>query len=133
MREGIATIGPFQNEEVPTMPQTAKAVRASLGAASSEDHSTRILIVDDHPVVRKGLAAMINLETDLQVCADAEDFHEALAAVKAHAPDLAVVDLTLKDIGGLELVKHLEKSNPNLQVLVCCLSWKRNASPKGLA
>ncbi len=74
--------------------------------------------MDDHPLVRKGLAAMINQETDLHVCADAEDFRQALAAVKEHAPDLAVVDLTLKDIGGLELVKHLESSNPDLPVLV---------------
>ncbi len=83
-----------------------------------QDRATRVLIVDDHPVVRKGLTAMINQEEDLRVCAETEDFHQALAAIKEHVPDLAVVDLTLSGIGGLELVKHLESSNPDLPVLV---------------
>ena len=83
-----------------------------------QDRATRVLIVDDHPVVRKGLTAMINQEEDLRVCAETEDFHQALAAIKEHVPDLAVVDLTLSGIGGLALVKHLESSNPDLPVLV---------------
>ena len=80
--------------------------------------TTRVLIVDDHPVVRRGMAGMINQEQDMEVCAEAEGFSEALDALKACEPDVAVVDLTLKDIGGMELVKQLRESYPDLPVLV---------------
>jgi DNA-binding NarL/FixJ family response regulator len=78
----------------------------------------RILLVDDHPVVRDGLAEAINREHDLTVCAVAEDRSGALQAVEASHPDLAVIDLTLKDSSGLELIKDLQVRWPKLLVLV---------------
>jgi len=80
--------------------------------------SHRILIVDDHPIVRTGLADWINRKPDLEVCAEAEDYRQALTAVEQSNPDLAVVDLTLKDIGGLELIKQLRTTHPDLSILV---------------
>lgn len=83
-----------------------------------ESTEINILIVDDHPIVRRGLIELINQEDDLNVLYEAEDYHQALAVMKDNAPDLAIVDLTLNGIGGLELVKQLKLSHPELPVLV---------------
>lgn len=78
----------------------------------------RVIIVDDHPIVREGLVERINRHPDLKVCAEAENAREALAAVASHAPDLVVVDLNLPGQGGLELIKDLRALYPQLPVLV---------------
>jgi len=80
--------------------------------------ATRILLVDDHPVVRDGLAESINHEPDLTVCAAAEDRQEALKAVETTKPDLAVIDLMLKSSSGLELIKDIHARWPKLLILV---------------
>jgi len=79
---------------------------------------TRILLVDDHPVVRDGLAEAINNEPDLLVCAMADERHEALRAAESARPDLMVVDLLLKNSSGLELVKDVHARWPKLLILV---------------
>ncbi len=79
---------------------------------------TRVLLVDDHPMVRERLAEIINSEADLCVCGEAEDRHEALQAIKTSKPDLAIVDLTLKDSYGLELIKDIRSRWPNVRILV---------------
>lgn len=97
----------------------SKAVRRSEAAPTLPmDRTYRIAIVDDHPIVRRGLVEMINQESHLTVCAEAETFHQALDAIKKEKPDLAIVDLTLADIGGLELIKQLQNSAPELPILV---------------
>ncbi len=78
----------------------------------------RVLLVDDHPIVLKGLRRLIENEADLEVCAEAEGVREARAAIRRHQPDLAVVDISLKDGDGLELVKDLRAQYPALPVLV---------------
>jgi DNA-binding NarL/FixJ family response regulator len=88
---------------------------------SSQDQkpgAKRILLVDDHPVVRDGLGVSINLEPDLFVCAVAEDRPEALTAIETAKPDLAVVDLTLKSSSGFELIKDITARWPSLPTLV---------------
>lgn len=67
----------------------------------------RVVLVDDHPIVRAGLAALIDAEADLAVCGQAEDAREALRVIEAAQPDLVLVDLSLKGTSGLELVKQL--------------------------
>jgi DNA-binding NarL/FixJ family response regulator len=67
----------------------------------------RVVIVDDHPIVRAGLAALIDAEPDLAVCGHAEDAREALRVVESARPDLVLVDLSLKGTSGLELIKQL--------------------------
>jgi DNA-binding NarL/FixJ family response regulator len=57
----------------------------------------RILIVDDHPIVRQGLAELINHESDLVVCGQAEDAHEAMKAIKELDPNMAIIDISLKE------------------------------------
>lgn len=76
-----------------------------------------VLIVDDHPIVRQGLAQLINQETDLQVCGQAEDAPEALQAIRQLQPDMVIVDIALKDTSGMELIKDLKVQYPDLPVL----------------
>jgi len=78
----------------------------------------KIFLVDDHAVVRNGLAELINQAPDLVVSGEAATAEEALEKIEAEGPDLAVVDLTLGDMGGLELLKHLKSRHPLLPVLV---------------
>ena len=81
----------------------------------------RILLVDDHPLVRMGLRALLEGEPDLQVCGEAASLADALAAVRALHPDLVVTDLSLGDGNGLELIKRLHSQQPQLRVLVCSM------------
>ena len=78
----------------------------------------RVLIVDDHPVVRDGLARFINKEPDLSVVAEASGAHEALDAVERHDPEVVIVDLSLQGRPGIELIKDLGARFPGLPVLV---------------
>jgi DNA-binding NarL/FixJ family response regulator len=83
----------------------------------SKDERTRIIIVDDHPIIRKGLSDLINQEDDLVVCGQAEDAHEAMEVIKTLKPDIAVVDISLKETSGIELIKDVRTQCPNLPVL----------------
>jgi len=84
--------------------------------------AARVLVVDDHPVVRQGLRLLIDHEPDLEVCAEAETAADALRAVAAHKPDVAVVDLSLKGASGLELIKDIRVRHADLPVLVLSMS-----------
>jgi DNA-binding NarL/FixJ family response regulator len=66
----------------------------------------RVLIVDDHPIVRTGLAVLIDAEPDLCACGQAEDYHGALQAIEQLEPDLVLIDLSLRESSGLELLKE---------------------------
>jgi DNA-binding NarL/FixJ family response regulator len=78
----------------------------------------RILLVDDHPIVRKGLRRLIEGDAHLEVCAEAEGVRDARAAIRQHQPDAVVVDLSLKDGDGIELVKDVRAHHPTLPLLV---------------
>jgi DNA-binding NarL/FixJ family response regulator len=78
----------------------------------------RILIVDDHPIVRQGYTQLIGNQPDLEVCGFAESEEEAIRQVKAVQPDLAVIDLALKDSHGIELIKQLAPRKPPVKMLV---------------
>lgn len=78
----------------------------------------RILVVEDHPIVRERLAEVIHREPDLVVCGEAEDHHQAVDLVDTTHPDLAIIDLTLKQSHGLDLIKDLRVGHPALPVLV---------------
>ncbi len=78
----------------------------------------RVFVVDDHPIVRQGLALLINQETDLAVCGEAEDMHSALQSVAAAHPDVVIVDISLNGPDGLELLKHVRLKCPSLPVLI---------------
>ena len=78
----------------------------------------RILVVDDHPIFRHGLAQLINQEDDLEVCGEAEDYHGALRAVVDLEPDMVIVDITLRGASGIELIKEVHRQRKNLPMLV---------------
>jgi DNA-binding NarL/FixJ family response regulator len=77
-----------------------------------------VLLVDDHPIVRQGLTQLINQETDLAVCAQAEDGYGALHAIAIHRPDIVILDLSLNGPDGLAVLKDIRASHATLPVLV---------------
>ncbi|MGB7837431.1 MAG: response regulator transcription factor, partial [Terrimicrobiaceae bacterium] len=79
---------------------------------------TRVLIVDDHPMTRTGLAYLINHQPDMTVCCEAQNAAQALEAVINNKPDLVLTDFTLPDKNGLELIKDLKAIAPRLPILV---------------
>jgi DNA-binding NarL/FixJ family response regulator len=83
-----------------------------------EFRRVRVLVVDDHPLVRQGLEHLINQSSDLEACAQASDCDEALAALDQTNPDVAVIDLSLAGDNGLDLIRELGKRCPGLPVLV---------------
>ena len=78
----------------------------------------RVFLVDDHPVVRQGIAMLIDQEIDMCVCGEADNADDALAMINQLKPDLAIVDLSLKDSSGLELIRDLQIRDPQVVVLV---------------
>ncbi|HOP85778.1 MAG TPA: response regulator transcription factor [Syntrophorhabdaceae bacterium] len=78
----------------------------------------KILIVDDHPIVRKGLSQLINQEEDLIVAGEAEDAQSALDFLKKIKPDLAIIDISLKGIDGIELIKKIKERYQDIPMLV---------------
>jgi DNA-binding NarL/FixJ family response regulator len=78
----------------------------------------KVLVVDDHPIVRQGLVQMIGRELDMAVCGEAETAYDALKVMAATSPDVAIVDLSLKGTSGLELLKDIKVRYPKLPVLV---------------
>jgi DNA-binding NarL/FixJ family response regulator len=91
---------------------------ASKKSRSSKPPGKRIFIVDDHPIMRQGLAQLINHEPDMTVCGEAENAAKALDGIAAAKPDLALVDITLPGKNGLELIKDLLALQPDLAVFV---------------
>ena len=77
----------------------------------------KILIVDDHPMMREGLRGIINREPDLVVCGEADCARKAMLLIEKSTPDLALVDITLPEKNGLELVKDLKALHPELVTL----------------
>lgn len=83
-----------------------------------KDNRTRILLVDDHAVVRFGIGQLINQQQDLVVCGEQEDASHALSAIGSLKPDLVIADISLKDSSGLELMRNIKAQYSGLPVLV---------------
>ena len=81
----------------------------------------RILIVDDHPLVRTGFAQLIGDCPDLEVCGEASDMAEALRLIDSDCPDLAIIDLSLAGGSGLDLIEHIKSRNLDLLMLVASM------------
>jgi two-component system, NarL family, response regulator FusR len=76
------------------------------------------MLVDDHPLLRKGLGRIINLSSDFSVCGEAGTAEEALAIIRRTKPDLVIVDIGLPDCNGIELTKKIRAEFPRLRVLI---------------
>ena len=79
---------------------------------------SRVLVVDDHPLVREGLVNLINAQHDLMICGEAEDSAQAIAKIVKARPHVALIDISLKNESGLELVKHLASQFPQVALIV---------------
>ncbi|MCX6857647.1 MAG: response regulator transcription factor [Verrucomicrobia bacterium] len=79
---------------------------------------TRILLIDDHPIMRHGLAQLLGSEEGLKICGEAGSAREGMIAAETLKPDLVIIDLTLPDKHGLELLKDLQVQHPGLRCLV---------------
>jgi DNA-binding NarL/FixJ family response regulator len=97
---------------------SSKRTPAAPSAGRSAARQIKILIVDDHPLMRAGIAARLEQERDMRVCGEAESVAAALSAMDKTAPDVAIVDLALKDSHGLDLIKELRSRNPATKILV---------------
>jgi len=78
----------------------------------------RVFLVDDHAIVRRGLQELIDNEPDLSVCGQGEDAYGSLRAIRDSRPDLCVIDVSLKDSDGIELLKELKAQLPDMPVLI---------------
>jgi len=86
--------------------------------APSAAAKSRVFVVDDHPIVRQGLALLINREPDLVVCGEAEEAHAALTAIADLRPDIIIVDISLQGPDGIDLVKAIRTKHACVPVLV---------------
>ena len=81
--------------------------------------------MDDHPLVREGLTTLIHRQPDLSVCGESEDAPHALQGISAAKPDLAIVDISLKDSSGIELIKNIKRLHPGIAVIVLSMHEER--------
>jgi DNA-binding NarL/FixJ family response regulator len=84
----------------------------------AEEEKSKILVVDDHPMIREGLVRLVDDEQDLTICGQADDAPEALKAISETKPDVVVVDISLKSSSGIELMKSIKAQYPKLPVLI---------------
>ncbi|ODS32194.1 MAG: DNA-binding response regulator [Candidatus Scalindua rubra] len=79
---------------------------------------TRVLLADDHTIVRQGLRALLDSQEDIQVVGEAEDGRQAIENVKQLVPDIVVIDITMPSLNGIEATRQIKKLNPEIMVLV---------------
>jgi len=91
-----------------------------------------VFLVDDHPLVREWLTNLINQQPDLEVCGEAESGPQARQAIAALQPHVAIVDITLKDSSGIELIKDLKQSCPKVAVLVLSMHEESHYAERAL-
>lgn len=93
---------------------------------------TKIILVDDHPLVREWLTNLIHQQPDLQVCGGAETAPEALQQIEKLKPDVAIVDISLKDGSGIELIKNIKAVDPRVEIVVLSMHDERLYAERAL-
>jgi len=106
----------------PSKKPTSSRTKVKAKERAEVHKKARVLVVDDHPVVRQGLALLISHESDMEVCGEAETAHDALKAIAATQPDVIIVDLSLKGASGLELIKDIRVRFAKVPVMVLSMS-----------
>lgn len=110
--------GPTENSESgPTDPKSVAAL------PSRHFRPYRVLLADDHPVVRRGLRAILETQRDIEVCGEAADGREAVDLAKKAKPDLVLLDLTMPAMNGLEVTTALREHSPETDVLVLSMHF----------
>ena len=112
---------------------TEQAIHAGTSMTpDTANHKKGVLLVDDHPLVREWLSTLIGLQPDLAVCGEAAAAAEAMQAAAASKPEVAIVDISLRDSSGIELIKDLKAAWPNLTVLVLSMHEESHYAQRAL-
>ena len=98
--------------------QDAGATVVADARSTPVSHKLKVLLVDDHPITRQGMKALVNQQPNLDVCGEADNAAFAIELVGRLQPDLAIVDIALKTTNGIELTKNIKVHAPNLPVLI---------------
>lgn len=85
---------------------------------SADPRLIRILTVDDHALLREGIAALVNAEPDMKLVAEASNGHEAIEKFRLHHPDVTLMDLQMPDISGIEAINQIQREFPNARIIV---------------
>jgi DNA-binding NarL/FixJ family response regulator len=85
---------------------------------SNDPSLIRILTVDDHPLLRKGIAALVNAEPDMKLIAEASNGREAIEKFRQHRPDITLMDLQMPDLNGTEVISRIQSEFPNARIVV---------------
>lgn len=99
-------------------PTPPPAASQSVPDSSTAPAKLRVLLVDDHPITRQGVRALVNQQLNLEVCGEADNAIHALGLLKTLQPDIAVVDISLPETNGIELTRQMKEIAPNLPILV---------------
>jgi len=92
----------------------------------------RVFLVDDHPIVRRGFQLLLGLERDLAVCGEADSSSQALEKMIQLKPDVAIIDLGLRESNGLDLIKQVREHLPNLKILVFTMKSEQMYAERAL-
>lgn len=84
----------------------------------TNSHTIRVLVVDDHPLMRSGIIGEIDAQPDMKVVAEAGDGNEAIAAFRAHRPDVTLMDIRMPNLGGIEAIAEIRKDFPNARFVI---------------
>src|SRR5437868_3300779 len=99
---------------------------------SAKKDRTKILLIDDHPLLRTGIASLINHEKDLIVCGEVDDSVQALDAIAKTDPDIIILDISLKKMSGIEVLKHIKMRYPKVRVLILSMHDETIYAPRAL-
>jgi DNA-binding NarL/FixJ family response regulator len=84
----------------------------------TDSHTIRVLVVDDHPLMRSGIIGEIDAQPDMKVVAEAGDGNEAIAAFRAHRPDVTLMDIRMPNLGGIEAIVEIRKDFPKSRFVI---------------
>jgi len=117
---GRRPLGPASSKfkEEAALKRKVTDMNQNIDQIQNKQRKNQVLVVDDHAVVREGLAMLINSEDDLEVCASAENAEQALEEITKGNVDVAVVDISLDGMSGLQLTELIKTRNPHLPVLI---------------
>lgn len=99
-------------------------------ATTGEVRTTRLVVVDDHPIVREALIGLLRRHPGLVVCGEADSIEQGIYMVAKHRPDLVLVDLMLHGRDGLELVRHTRSHYPDIRILVITMKEEERVAAK---
>src|SRR5689334_2161976 len=83
-----------------------------------KQNTTKVLLIDDHPLLRQGIAALINQQKDFIVCGETDDARKAISTIQSSKPDIIILDVSLKGASGIEVLKNVKAQFPTLPILI---------------